>query len=183
MAAGQGGGQARMGGPPRPDGLGCWAEHGQQVTFMLEYDTGSEHLPQLGGKLAGYSRLAQAMADVDHLCPVQLFCFPGPRREQAARRALASAGEAAALRIATTALDPQHASPAGPVWLPLLPGWAGGPVTMCALDAALPDPWGVYRGQQAREREQAAHPHVPPLWPADPDDDYDPAGPGAGCPS
>ena len=170
-------------GPPRPDALGCWAEHGQQVTFMLEYDTGSEHLPQLAGKLAGYSRLARAMADVEQLCPALLFCFAGPRREQAARHALASAGEATALRIATTGLDPEHASPAGPVWLPLLPGWAGGRVALCALDAALPDPWGVYRDQRAREREQAAYAHVPPPWPADPDDDYDPAGPGTGCPS
>ncbi|MGB6453974.1 MAG: replication-relaxation family protein, partial [Streptosporangiaceae bacterium] len=113
-------------GPPRPDGLGVWAEHERQVTFLLEYDTGSEHLPQLAGKLAGYGRLASAMADVNHTCPLLLFCFPGPRREQAARRALASAEGAAALRIATTALDPEHASPAGPVWLPLLHGWAGG---------------------------------------------------------
>jgi hypothetical protein len=161
--------------PPRPDGLGCWAEHGQQVTFMLEYDTGSEHLPQLAGKLPGYGRLAWAMADVDRACPLLLFCFPGPRREQAARRALASADEAAVLRIATTALDPQHASPAGPVWLPLPPGRAGGPVALCALDAALPDPWRDYRcAEQARQREQAAPAHVPPPWPADPyDDDYD----------
>ncbi|HXW88601.1 MAG TPA: replication-relaxation family protein [Streptosporangiaceae bacterium] len=164
-------------GPPRPDGLGCWAELGQQVTFMLEYDTGSEHLPQLAGTLAGYSRLARAMADVDQPCPLLLFCFLGPRREQAARQALAAATEAAALRIATAALNPEHASPAGPVWLPLLPGWAGGPVALCVLDAALPDPWSIYRAEHARAREQAAQAHVPPPWPADPDDEYDSAGP------
>lgn len=163
--------------PPRPDALGCWAEHGEQVTFMLEYDTGSEHLPQLAGKLAGYGRLAQAMADVDHACPLLLFCFPGPRREQAARGALASAAEAAALRIATTGLDPQHASPAGPVWLPLLPGWAGGWVALCALDAALPDPWSVHRADQARAREQAAQAEWQPLCANDPYDDGDPGDP------
>jgi hypothetical protein len=162
--------------PPRPDALGCWAEHGREVTFMLEYDTGSEHLPQLAGKLPGYGRLAQAMADVGHACPLLLFSFPGPRREQAARHALASAEEAAALRIATTTtLDPQHASPAGPVWLPLLPGWARGPVALCALDAALPDPWSVYRADQARAREQAAQAEWQPLWAGDPYDDGDPA--------
>jgi len=144
---------------------------------MLEYDTGSEHLPQLAGTLAGYSRLARAMADVDQPCPLLLFCFLGPRREQAARQALAAATEAAALRIATAALNPEHASPAGPVWLPLLPGWAGGPVALCVLDAALPDPWSIYRAEHARAREQAAQAHVPPPWPADPDDEYDSAGP------
>jgi Replication-relaxation len=163
--------------PPRPDALCCWAEHGQQVTFMLEYDTGSEHLPQLAGKLVGYGRLVRAMADVDHVCPLLLFCFPGPRREQTARRALAPAEEAAVLRIATTGLDPQRSSPAGPVWLPLLPGRAGGPVRLCALDAALPDPWAVYRAELAREREPAARADIPPPWPADPDDAYDFAGP------
>jgi Replication-relaxation len=177
MAAGPGGGQARLGGPPRPDGLGTWAEHGQQVTFLLEYDTGSEHLAQLTGKLAGYGRLAAAMAEVDHACPLLLFCFPGPRREQAVRRALAGCSDSPALRIATTALDPAHASPAGPVWLPLLPGWASGPVALCALDAALPDPWAAYRAGQALAREQAARAHVPPPWPDDPYDDHGPAGP------
>jgi hypothetical protein len=59
----------------------------------------------------------------------------------------------------------------------LLPGWAGGPVALCALDAALSDPWAVYRDQQARAREQAAKAHVPPSWPDDPYDDYDCAGP------
>ena len=164
-------------GPPRPDGLGVLAEHGQQVTFLLEYDTGSEHLAQLAGKLPGYGRLAAAMAEVDHACPLLLFCFPGPRREQAARRALAGCSDSPALRIATSALDPEQTSPAGPVWLPLLPGWAGGRVRLCALDAALPDPWAVYRAGQAVAREQAAHAHVPPPWPDDPYDDDGSAGP------
>lgn len=44
-------------GLPHPDGLGTWAEHGQQATFMLEYDTGSEHLPQFAGKLTAYGHL------------------------------------------------------------------------------------------------------------------------------
>jgi hypothetical protein len=167
-------------GPPRPDGLGIWAEHGQQVTFLLEYDTGSEHLAQLTGKLTGYGRLAAAMAEVDHACPLLLFCFPGPGREQAARHALAGCSDSAALRIASTAIDPQHASPAGPVWLPLLPGRAGGPVALCALDAALPDPWATNRAAQARARVQAAQAHVP-SWPDDPCDDDGPTGPAPGA--
>jgi Replication-relaxation len=98
---------------PHPDGLGVWAEHGLQATFALEYDTGSEHLPQLTAKLPGYGRLAKAMADLDQACPLLLFCFPTSRREQAARRALVACYDAPALRVATTAIDPEHTSPAG----------------------------------------------------------------------
>jgi hypothetical protein len=36
---------------PRPDGLGVWAQDGTDIAFLLEYDTGTEHLPQLVGKL------------------------------------------------------------------------------------------------------------------------------------
>jgi Replication-relaxation len=162
-------------GLPHPDGLGVWAEHGSEVTFVLEYDTGSEHLLQLAAKLPGYGYFAKALADADRTCPLLLFCFPGARREQAARRALAASRDAAALRIATTATDPQQTSPAGPVWLPLLPAWAGGRVALCALDTAIPDPWRAYRARQERERERAAHAESPALWPGDPDDDIDDA--------
>ena len=48
-------------------------DHGAApATFVLEYDIGSEHLPQLTGKLTGYGRLAQAMAEKSHVCPVLL---------------------------------------------------------------------------------------------------------------
>ena len=129
---------------PNPDGLGTWAEDGREVTFLLEYDNGSEHLPQLAGKLGGYGGLAKAMATLGHVCPLLLFCFPTPRREQAARRALAACQDAPAMRIATTAINPEHTSPAGPVWLPLgRVGDSVGQVALSALDAALPDPWGA----------------------------------------
>ncbi len=41
----------------RPDGYGLWVDAGQQVPFFLEYDTGSERLDVLTGKLAGYHHL------------------------------------------------------------------------------------------------------------------------------
>jgi len=159
---------------PHPDGLGTWAEHGSEVTFMLEYDTGSEHLPQLTGKLPGYGQFAKTLADADLTCPPLLFCFPGPRREQAARRALAACHDAPALRIASTAIDPKQVSPAGPVWLPLLGGWAEGRVPLYALDTAIADPWQQYRARQEHARQQAARAEAQALWADDPDDIDDP---------
>jgi hypothetical protein len=138
---------------PRPDGAGTWAEDGQTVSFLLEYDTGTEHLPVLAAKLDGYAVLAAGLAWHERPCPVIVFCFGSPRREQAARRALAATRQADGLRIATAALDPRTASPAGPVWLPL--GWTSGAVRLAGL-GALPDPWQDYRQQRARERRQAA---------------------------
>ena len=141
---------------PHPDGAGTWAEDGRATSFLLEYDTGSEHLPVLAGKLDGYHVLAANLALNAQPCPVLLFCFTSPRREQAARRALAVARESGSVRIATTAIDPSLTSPAGPVWLPLH-ARESGQVRLAALDAALPDPWQQHRDQRAREhREKTA---------------------------
>jgi hypothetical protein len=108
----------------------------------------------LAGKLDGYAVLAAGLAWHEQPCPVLLFCFGSPRREQAARRALAATSQAAGLRIATAALDPQLTSPAGPVWLPL--GHVSGQVRLIDLEQALPDPWQDYRQQRTRERREAA---------------------------
>jgi len=140
---------------PRPDGAGTWAEDGRQVCFHLEYDLGSEHLPVLAAKLDGYALLASLLADAGQAAPPLLFCFGSPRREQAARRALAACRDSAAVRIATAAIDPYVISPARPVWLPLS-GPQDGQVRLIDLDAALPDPWRDYRARRARERRQAA---------------------------
>jgi Replication-relaxation len=140
---------------PRPDGAGTWAEDGREVSFLLEFDLGTEHLPVLAGKLDGYALLASVLADAGQAAPPLLFCFGSPRREQAARTALAACRDSAAVRIATTAIDPHLTSPAGPVWLPLS-GHQGRQVRLIDLDAALPDPWQDYRAQRARERREAA---------------------------
>jgi hypothetical protein len=141
---------------PRPDGLGVWAEGGQETTFLLEYDTGSEHLTQLTGKLRDYANAAKCMADHDATCPPLLFCFPTPRREQAARRAFAACPDTTELRIATTATDPERTSLAGPVWLPLAQAHTPAQVGLSALDAALPDPWARYRANAEAKRQEAA---------------------------
>jgi hypothetical protein len=140
---------------PQPDGAGTWAEDGHQVRFLLEYDTGSENLPALAGKLDAYQALASALAWNDQVCPAVLFCFRSPRREQSARRALAATREVPALRIATTAIDPRTTCPAGPVGLPLL-NRTGSQVPLIDLDDTLPDPWLAYRQEQARKRREAA---------------------------
>lgn len=139
---------------PHPDGAGTWAQDGQVVSFLLEFDTGTEHLPVLTAKLDGYAVLAAGLAWHGQVCPVLVFCFGSARREQAARRALAASRDAAGLRIATAALDPRLTSPTGPAWLPL--GQASGQVRLAGLDAALPDPWAGYRQQRARELREAA---------------------------
>jgi hypothetical protein len=110
----------------------------------------------LTGKLDGYQALAEAAATRNNqACPVVLFCFTSPRCEQSARRALASAREAPALRIATATLDPRTASPAGPAWLPLLTR-TGSQMPLIDLDDAVPDPWLAYRQEQARKRREVA---------------------------
>ena len=140
---------------PNPDGAGTWAQDGRQVRFLLEYDTGTENLSVLAGKLDGYQALASAMAWNDQVCRVVLFCFTSARREQSARRALATTREALALRIATAAIDLRTTCPAGPVWLPLLTRTAS-QVSLIDLDDAIPDPWHAYRQDQARKRREVA---------------------------
>ncbi len=140
---------------PRPDGAATWAEGSRQVCFLLEYDTGTEHLPVLADKLDGYALLASVLADAGQAAPLLLFCFGSLRREQAARGALAACRDSAAVRIATTAIDLYATSPAGPVWLPLS-GHQARQVRLIDLGVALPDPWQDYRARRARERREAA---------------------------
>jgi hypothetical protein len=146
--------QAELDARPHPDGLGIWAEDGRDIVFLLEYDTGTEHLPQLVGKLHGYAEMARQPVHLAFRVPI-LFCFPGPRREQSARRALAASADSHELQIATTAIDPRVTCPAAPVWMPLR-GGPGRPMRLIDLDAVLPDPWRLAREQdEQRRREQA----------------------------
>lgn len=96
------------------DGYGCWREHGRRVDFFLEHDTGSEHLPQLAGKLDIYAEVAACLTDP----PWLLFQFPGVGREANARRAFTARGDFGALRIATSVAETSP-SPAEAVWWPL----------------------------------------------------------------
>jgi Replication-relaxation len=104
---------------PHPDGAGVWADSGREIAFMLEYDTGSEHLAQLTGKLDSYARLADVLSLYHEQVPLLLFCFLTSRREQTARRALAASADSLGLRIATAAIDSRVTCPAGQVWMPI----------------------------------------------------------------
>lgn len=92
----------------RPDGYAIWVEGGGRLPFFLEYDTGSERLARLAGKLDGYARLAAAAGHPTWVC----FTFPTFAREAAARRVLGHP----AVPVATATLPPA-ARPDGPVWL------------------------------------------------------------------
>lgn len=162
---------------PHPDGAGNWAEDGQAASFLLEYDTGTEHLTVFAAKLDGYHVLAAGLAWDEQVCPVLLFCFGSSRREQAARRAMTATRDAAALRIATTALDLHTTSPAGLVWLPI--SGHTSQVRLIGLDPVLPDPWQDYREQRAHERRKAAE-REQALRYADEDDETSPSGIPAG---
>jgi len=121
----------------RPDGYGLWTEAGRRVAFCLEYDTGSEHLAQLAGKLAGYADLAAVLDQP----PWLLFVLPSRRRETEARRVLRTA----ALPVATAVADPAS-SAAGARWWPL-----GLAEQRCRL-AALP---GLLEGDEAAATDPA----------------------------
>lgn len=98
----------------RPDGYGVWREDGARVAFFLEHDTGSEPLPRVVAKLAGYTDLVDADADLTPSHPtVLVFWLPGARREAGLRRAL---GEPS-IPVATA--SPVLGGPAEAVWLPL----------------------------------------------------------------
>jgi hypothetical protein len=98
---------AAWGDAVRPDGYGVWVEDAARLPFLLEYDTGSEALGRLEGKLPGYARLARA---VGHPTWV-LFCFSSPGRERTARAVLVHPE----VPVATAVVRPDSA-PDGPLW-------------------------------------------------------------------
>lgn len=97
----------------RPDGYGCWEEHGRAVRFFLEHDTGTESLSTVTRKIDGYTGFPTDAFGV------LLFSVHSARREIALRAALRRdlGGYGPGLVIATTARDRGHPDgPAGSVW-------------------------------------------------------------------
>jgi len=151
---------------PQPDGVGVWAGCGKAIAFMLEYDTGSEHLAQLARKLDSYSRLAEVMSRYQQQAPMLLFCFLTPRREQTARRALAASPDSLSLSIATAAIDPQVTCPALQVWLPL--HGSGRQVRLIDLGSAVPDLASLARERGSCTDKRATGPTSPRRTPSEP---------------
>jgi hypothetical protein len=148
------------GSTPHPDGLGIWAEDDRDIVFLLEHDTGSEHLTQLVGKLPGYADHARRDPRLTLRAPI-LFCFPSPRREQSARKTLAATSASHDLQVATAALDPRITCPAcWPAWLPL----HGSHEAMRLIDLAdvLPDPWRLAHEHDERERREYERREIDP---------------------
>lgn len=97
----------------RPDGFGRWREGSQSIDFFLEYDTGTEHSPQILAKLPGYGAVAAA---TQITTPV-LFWLHSPRREQALHRRLSAAQPP--VPVATASGDPKELDPSGQLWRPV----------------------------------------------------------------
>ena len=93
-----------------PDGHGVWTSGGRSVGFFLEYDTGTEPLGRLVGKLASHRRLR---SDGGPSYPV-LFMLPSRTREQNLHRRFAE-GLNAGVVVATTSPD-SGTDPADAVW-------------------------------------------------------------------
>lgn len=94
----------------RPDGFGRWREGARRVDFFLEFDTGSEHSPQILAKLPGY----QAAADATNITTPVLFWLHSPRREHALRRALVRSQ--CAVPLATASGCSADSDPSGAIW-------------------------------------------------------------------
>jgi hypothetical protein len=92
----------------RPDGYGVYVEGDVRLPFLLEYDTGSETLARLEGKLPGYAALTRAVEHPTWVC----FCFLSAAREASARRVLVHPE----VPVATAVVVPDSAA-GGPVWL------------------------------------------------------------------
>ena len=129
---------AAWGDHARPDGYGRWAEQlpgrlPAVTDFFLEYDTGTESLARLVGKLAGYAALA---ARTGITTPV-LFHLRSPRREAALHARLAgppppgardaaSASQIPGVPVATAVPTAPRARPGRPGCPPAAPARAGG---------------------------------------------------------
>jgi hypothetical protein len=85
---------SRFGGIVYPDGMGTWREGEDAVTFILEYDRGTEPLGRLAQKAAEYARLETVWDSPPFWV---LAVVPGPRREQGVRDALGRNGLAVAV--------------------------------------------------------------------------------------
>lgn len=105
----------RWGDLVRPDAYAHWHDHGQLLPFFLEYDTGSQSLPRVEAKLAGYATFATTTGTR----PLLLIHTRTASRDQALRRRLAAPTRDLGLFVATSSADFTTTEPWGPWWSPL----------------------------------------------------------------
>ncbi|MEU4557447.1 replication-relaxation family protein [Actinoplanes sp. NPDC023936] len=96
----------------RPDGYGQWCEAGREVAFFLEYDTGTEPLSVLTGKLVGYARL---FATLGRSWPV-LFWLHSAARERNLRQRFADLPNLVPAATGTRDVSLGSPLPTGQVW-------------------------------------------------------------------
>ncbi|GAB3832766.1 replication-relaxation family protein [Dactylosporangium cerinum] len=102
---------ATVGNRIQPDGHGVWREDGHTVSFYLEYDTGTETLSTVAGKLRAYRTLQDLGGPY---WPV-LFVLPSRLREHNLRQRFTATGTSGVI-VATTSQDRVDVDPAGPIW-------------------------------------------------------------------
>ncbi|GAA3245564.1 replication-relaxation family protein [Nonomuraea helvata] len=112
----------------RPDAYGRWRESGLTVDFFLEYDTGSEPLGRVAGKLAEYLALTRSTG----LTTIVLFSLHSGQREANLRRKLADIPVPVATGVRSVVDD----GPAGEEWLPI--DTQGGRMRLAQLAAHWP---------------------------------------------
>lgn len=96
----------------RPDGIGLVeGPAGEEVSFALELDRGTESRGRLEAKLDRYKVVGSGPGAPEAI----LFCFRTPERERRARQVLRGWG----LVVATTTSELHLADPLGPVWRPV----------------------------------------------------------------
>jgi len=122
----------------RPDGHGVWTDGERTVPFFVEFDSGTEPLWKVAGKLTGYAHLAKVTGKV---WPVLLWLHSA-RREHNLREHLTREHPAAVV-AATAARD--HAallglSPAEAVWALAGPNTNGDRLRLADLPHITPRP-------------------------------------------
>jgi len=97
----------------QPDGYGTWTEPDRKLTFLLEWDTGTQPAHRVAAKLTRYPPLVPADADL------VLIRVHSHARETAVQAAIAALDRPTA-PAATAVFLPGH-DPSGRMWLPTTP--------------------------------------------------------------
>ncbi|MFD9211297.1 replication-relaxation family protein [Streptomyces sioyaensis] len=143
----------------RPDAYAHWRDGDHLLPFFLEYDTGSQPLPRVEAKLAGYAAFTTATSTR----PALLIHTRTQSRDQALRHRLAAAASELELNVATSSADFTTTNPWGPWWAPLQP--AAHRTTLTDLAAQWPG-LSPASGLEPTDADTALTLPVPPLPPA-----------------